>query len=161
MKTVRCRGVHGADEEVSVEELSFRPSVYGVIIKDGHVLLSCQHDGYDFPGGGMDLGESFEQTLEREVKEETGLKVKKDKLLHVQNDFFTHPGNKKHFQSILLYFSCKDIEGDVSIQGIEEQEKGFVQGARWIPLADIHSIKFYNPVDSIAIITRATEGAGI
>lgn len=161
MKTVICRGVHGESEEVPVDALSFRPSVYGVIIKDDKVLLSRQWDGYDFPGGGVDLGETLEEALEREIKEETGLSAKKDKLVLVKEDFFTHPGTKKHFQSILLYFSCKDVSGDISTDGFDEHEKTYAKEAQWIPLGEIDKLKFYNPIDSVALIRTVKDGKGV
>jgi 8-oxo-dGTP pyrophosphatase MutT (NUDIX family) len=72
-KKIICKDIKGNEYAVPVEQLSFRPSVYGIIIQEGKILLSKQWDGYDFPGGGIKLGETIEQALLREVKEETGL----------------------------------------------------------------------------------------
>ncbi len=48
-KKITCRKIDGTTVEVLASELSFRPSVYGVAIQDGKVLLSPQFgDGYDF-----------------------------------------------------------------------------------------------------------------
>jgi len=54
-----------------------RPSVRGIIIRDGKlaVVHSKKYDYYSFPGGGIDAGESMEETLIREIREETGLAV--------------------------------------------------------------------------------------
>ncbi len=51
-----------------------RPSARAVILKEGKVLLNyiARHDCYEFPGGGIEAGESPEQALIREVAEETG-----------------------------------------------------------------------------------------
>ena len=51
-----------------------RPSARAVIVKDGKVLLNyvAKHDCYEFPGGGLEPGETPEQALLREVAEETG-----------------------------------------------------------------------------------------
>src|SRR6185436_3855978 len=102
-KKITCRTINGGKIEVSADELAFRPSVYGVAIQDGKVLLSPQYDGYDFPGGGVDLGELMHDTLIREVKEETGLDAKPQQVLLVQDDFFFHPNKKKPFQTPLIY----------------------------------------------------------
>lgn len=61
----------------------YRISVKGVYVKEGKVLMS--HDfvnewknpggKYELPGGGLDFGESFEEVLKREIKEEMGLEV--------------------------------------------------------------------------------------
>lgn len=54
-----------------------RPSVRGIILRDGRVAMvhSLKYNYYKFPGGGMEAGESPEQTLLREVAEESGLQV--------------------------------------------------------------------------------------
>ena len=59
-----------------------RPSVRGIIIRDGRIAMmhSCRYDYYKLPGGGIEPGESLEETLIREVQEESGLVVKKDTI---------------------------------------------------------------------------------
>ncbi len=56
---------------------STRPSVRGIIFRDGKLALvhNGKFDYYMFPGGGIENGESHEETLIREVKEESGLVV--------------------------------------------------------------------------------------
>ena len=56
---------------------STRPSVRGIILRDGKLaLVHCgKFDYYMFPGGGIENGETHEETLIREVKEESGLVV--------------------------------------------------------------------------------------
>ena len=51
-----------------------RPSARAVILKDGKVLLNyvSKFDCYEFPGGGIEAGETPEQAVQREVTEETG-----------------------------------------------------------------------------------------
>lgn len=87
-KIISCRDIDGNIFEVPASELKFRPSVYGIIIQDNKVLLSKQWDGYDFPGGGIELGETIEEALKREVWEETGLKVEKGQFVACEESFF-------------------------------------------------------------------------
>ena len=56
---------------------STRPSVRAIIVRDGKLALvhNGKVDYYMFPGGGIEAGESHEETLIREVKEEAGLVV--------------------------------------------------------------------------------------
>ena len=52
-----------------------RPGAYGVLWRDGEMLL-VEHDGQILlPGGGIDPGESPSQALHREVWEETGWRI--------------------------------------------------------------------------------------
>jgi len=88
IKKIICYDIKGKQHKISSEELSFRPSVYGIIIQDDKILLSKQWDGYDFPGGGVELGETIKNALTREIKEETGLIVKVGKIIACENSFF-------------------------------------------------------------------------
>ena len=85
----------GDDMDISVKTVLF--------LNDGSIILlksSNKKDkrGFDLPGGHMRHGESREQALEREVFEETGLKINQIQDLH-----YNH-GNKKFF--------CAQAESD-------------------------------------------------
>lgn len=159
-KKVLCKALSGHTHEVAVSELQFRPSVYGVIVKDGKVLLSAQWDGWDFPGGGMDLGETIDETFKREIKEESGLDVQRGRLLHVADSFFTHP-DQRHYHTIVMYFSGEDAVGEISTEGLTNDEKLYAREARWIPIDEAANLKFYNQVDSLTLIRLAAEGGGV
>ncbi|MEK7538352.1 MAG: NUDIX domain-containing protein [Patescibacteria group bacterium] len=93
--------------------------VYGIIINDGRILLIKKARGpykgmYDLPGGGIEYGESFEKTLEREFLEETGLKVRS--LKFIQNNQFTaeyknSKGEEHGLHHIGVYYSVESEAG--------------------------------------------------
>lgn len=159
---IHCRDWNEEMHRVSSSELSFRVSCYGVIIQEGKILLSPQRDGYYFPGGGMDIHESLEECLVREVKEETGLETRGGKLVHLEQEFYFALNTKNAYNNILLYFLCHDPKGKLSTDGFDEHEKTYARLAEWVSLERIEKIKFHNPVDSVAVIREARDvlGAG-
>jgi len=155
--TVTCLDVEGNTYEIPVTELQWRPSAYGIVIKDDKVLLSKQFgDKYDLPGGGVDLGEDVKAAVIREVKEETGLVVSKPKLLGMENNFFhSAHGNKKSYHSILIYYSCTLVGGELSTDGFDEEEKKYAEIAEWIPLNTLDDIKLASTFDFRSYIKQA------
>ncbi|MCK5758493.1 MAG: NUDIX domain-containing protein [Clostridiales bacterium] len=70
-----------------MNKISF--AVKGLIQKNGKILIlhksDVPGDVWELPGGRMDFGETAEETLEREIKEETGYDVKPVRLLDTWN----------------------------------------------------------------------------
>jgi len=96
----------------------FRVGVYGVIIEDGKVLLALRRDidWWNLPGGGMELGETVDEALQREALEETGLRVRVGRLVGVYS--------KPQKQEVVLTFLCS-IEGGQLSETEETRECRF------------------------------------
>jgi len=107
-----------------------RPSVRGIIIKDGKIAMmhSLKYDYYKLPGGGMEEGESLEETLVREVQEESGLVVRLDS---VQEFGYVRRIEKGLFEDIFIqenfYYLC-EVEEQATDQNLDdyEEEEQFV-----------------------------------
>lgn len=61
-----------------------------MVVKDGKVLMSQRKSShgsgeYQFPGGHLEFGESFEECARREIKEEAGIEVEDIRLQFVAN----------------------------------------------------------------------------
>ena len=51
-----------------------------IINSKGEILLGYSHNVYQFPGGHLDEGESLNNCLKREIKEETGMDISLEDL---------------------------------------------------------------------------------
>jgi 8-oxo-dGTP diphosphatase len=92
-----------------------RIRVCGICIEDGQLLL-VKHDHlgrtgtlWAPPGGGMEYGESAEEALLREFKEETNLSVE------IINFLFVHEYLDPPLHGIELFFQVKINEGTLSL----------------------------------------------
>ena len=90
--------------DAASSKAQFRIGVFGVIIEEGKVLLGLRRDidWWNLPGGGMELGETVDEALQREVLEETGLQVRVGRLVGIYS--------KPQKQEVVLTFLCS-IEG--------------------------------------------------
>ena len=155
MHNVICHDKDGNSFEVPTSELRFCPSVYAVIIRDNQILLGPQWwDGYSLPWWRIELGESIEAALVREVKEETGYDIEMGWLLDCQSSFFRTNTSKRNIQSILLFYTATVVWGELSIDGLEEGEKAWMGMAEWIDIDRLPELKFYGSVDMLSIIQK-------
>lgn len=147
--TVICLDVKGNAYEIPRTDLQWRPSAYGIVIRDGKVLMSKQFgDMYDLPGGGVNLGEDPAAAVIREIKEETGIDAGEPKNVGVENSFFyAAHGNKKSYHSILLYYVCAFRGGELSTDGFDDDEQKYAELAEWVPLDAIDDITIASTVD--------------
>ena len=89
-------------------------SVDAVIVVDKSLLLLKRNNEpakglWWFAGGRIHKGESLEQSLRREIKEETGLELKTHKLINVYSRVFP----ERH--DITIAYLCKCKEGKVTL----------------------------------------------
>jgi 8-oxo-dGTP diphosphatase len=111
----------------SSREYPERPvvGVGGVIIQDGRALLIRRgseplRGEWSIPGGTLELGESLEEGVARELREETGLEVRVLELIEVFDRIFLDessrsserkPGPRFHF--VIVDYLCERIGGDL------------------------------------------------
>lgn len=163
MKKIVCHNFKGEEVEVDANKLRFRPSVYGLLIKEDKVLLLPQWDGYDFPGGGINTNESIEEALLREYWEETGLEVKIGEVLAAHSSFFaTRPKGpnreREYWNCQLLYFLVTQVGGQLTVDNLEESEKEYTKLATWVNFEDLDKCKFYSILGtegSIELVKKA------
>ena len=104
-----------------------RPSARAIIIKDNKVYMihSMKYDYYEFPGGGIEKGESMIDCLIRETKEEAGLIIKP---ASIKEFGYVHRIHKDKYDNELTfvqdnyYYLC-DVEDIMIDQSLSEKEK--------------------------------------
>jgi len=104
-----------------------RPSV-AILNKAGQILLvRYQDNSWGIPGGLMELGESTEECLRREVKEEINLELKALQLFGVFSgqELFTKLRNGHEYYNVIIGYICTDFEGTLKPDGIEVLEGQF------------------------------------
>jgi 8-oxo-dGTP diphosphatase len=106
-----------------------------VVICDGKILLEKRKyepgkGKWSIPGGLVELGENVEQTVIREVKEETGLEVKKPEHIDVvDNVVRDENGEVKYHFVIIDYF--------VKLKGGTLKAASDAEELNWVPLSDV------------------------
>ncbi len=159
VKKIICRNLNDDKFKIETSELKFRPSVYGILIEDDKILLSKQWDGYDFPGGGIEIDETIEVALKREFIEETGIEIEPIMPIHCETDFFKPDYAEKYkgqyWNCVMMYYIVKKTGGELSKDNFSDVEQGYADMPVWMNLGDIYKNKFFNSVDSVKLIEKA------
>lgn len=94
---------------------------------NGEILLCHSNNNYHLPGGHLDEGETFEECLVREIKEETGIDIPEEKrnpflkIIYMNKDY---PNEGTNTKSIVNYYVIKEeITPDYNSTKLTEEEK--------------------------------------
>ena len=104
------------------------------IIKDGDKIFATQRgygefkDGWEFPGGKMEPGETPQQALARELKEELAIDV------NVGNFLCTVDYDYPTFHLTMHCFYCSVIGGELTL--LEHE------AAKWLKTTELHSVNW-------------------
>ncbi len=114
----------------------------GAIVRDHHILLLHGREDWGrgprqfwlLPGGGREEGETAEQTLRREMLEETHLEVRVERLLMSRGPHSSDEGPYKETRTYL----CTPVSGEAA-PGIEPEmppEQWRILDVGWFDLRD-------------------------
>jgi mutator protein MutT len=88
----------------------------------------------DLPGGFCDIGETAEEGMKREVKEETGLDIEVEHYLFSIPNVYLYSG--MNINTLDFFFLCK--AKDISpLKAMDDAAE-----CHWMPLSDIHTEQF-------------------
>jgi len=114
-------------------------AVSAAIFRDGRVLIVRRarppaHGLYTLPGGGVELGETLEQAVIREVREETALDIEPIDLVGFRQAIARDAEGRVERHFVILPFAARWIAGDVLLN--EE-----LSDAHWLAPAEVSGLK--------------------
>jgi 8-oxo-dGTP diphosphatase len=116
--------------------------VVAAIIRKGDKIFATQRgygdfkDWWEFPGGKMEAGETPEEALVREIKEELSTDISVDKFLYTVD--YDYPNFHLTMHCFMCSLLCEALH-------LNEHE-----AARWLRKEDIHSVNWL-PADEILL----------
>ena len=132
-------GIDSVLEEFrELRQRRIRTSAKALVIRDGRMLAVKLQDRdgvfYIMPGGGQHAGELLPAAVEREVAEETGIKVKAGEAVFVIEGAKGEPDHR-----VDIVFRC-EYEGPCDA----EQQHDFNQiGAEWLEISTLNTTPLY------------------
>lgn len=119
-------------------------TVLCLIQKDGKILLQnrikTDWQGYAFPGGHIEVGESIVDAVVREVREETGLTIYNPALCGVKQ-FPLKDGKYENGRYLVFLFRADQFTGEVTSSDEGEM--------RWIAKDELHNYNLVQDFDDM------------
>jgi len=133
-----------------------RPSVRGIISLEGKIALvhSLKYDYYKFPGGGCKKNEQHEETLIREVNEETGLvvipsSIKEFGMIHrIQKGDYGDTFVQDNF-----YYFC-DVGDTVQSQKLDDYENEEKFTLEFVSIENALNVNYTHPHGEISNVYK-------
>lgn len=117
--------------------------VRAVIIQDNKILmvkhLENNQEFYIFPGGGLEKNESIFGTAEREVKEETNVQVKAEKLIYYRK----FVGPESYGAEFYILCSLVNKTDEISLGIDPEKSEPVLVGTEWVEIKKMSDFVWY------------------
>ena len=131
-------------------------AVSAAVFRDGRVLIVRRarppaHGLYTLPGGGVELGETLEQAVVREIREETALEIEPVALVGFRQAIARDAAGRVERHFVILPFAARFISGEISLN--EE-----LAAADWLAPEAIAGLKTTEGL--AAIVAAASERLG-
>ena len=152
-----------ADILFKTEEWVFSYRVAGICVQNGKVLLQTttgEDRSFAFPGGHVEFGETNEETLIREFKEEIGAGIRVGELKWVAEVFF--PWGNKPCHQICLYYTVEILSPEIPKDGVfmaaeHIEGRNFQLEYHWVPLNEVEKLEVY-PTQTPELLQKLDAG---
>lgn len=114
-----------------------RVAVGAVVIHQGKVLLVLRgqppgQNLWAIPGGSVDLGETLQAAAEREILEETGLKIRAGEVIYTFDAIVRDEAGRVQFHYVILDLQAEALDPAQPLRPADD-----VYDAGWFSLADL------------------------
>lgn len=145
---------------IVAEGRHFRVRTAGVAIRRGRVLVNGW-DGFRhlaLPGGGVEMGETSDAALVREMREELDVDVRIGRLLWVVENLFLLNGVERHEIGFYWEMAFPETAACVRRDTFEAMDGGVRMHLAWVPLADLPDVDLVPRflVEGLRDLPRAT-----
>lgn len=132
---------YGATKEIPLASLRHRVSVYAIIIEQERILMIKTHNHrYYFPGGGLDVGETLHDAIQREAREELNAEVEVGALVHADDMVYYHDPVGRAAHLVRLYYECRLRTRELTYDNAEERNE--MLSIDWVPLYTLNEQEF-------------------
>lgn len=134
---------HDNLEEKDIDEVVIRTK--GLIINNrNEITLGYSHKTYQFPGGHLEYGESLDECLKREIKEESGIELDNGKFTpFVKIIYYTknYRDSGKNRKNEIYYYVIKTNKVfNMDKANLDEWEQQGNYTIKVIPLKDVKKV---------------------
>jgi ADP-ribose pyrophosphatase YjhB (NUDIX family) len=120
--------------------------------KDNKILLTKGGDDYSLPGGHSQIGETSQETIIREFKEETGLDVEPLNVISTYENFWKWDNKDCH--QLCIYYKLKMV--DETQELVPNPDTKGIEYV-WLELEKLKSINLYPVGISVQILDNITD----
>jgi len=114
-----------------------------VIIRNGKVLLQRDGNEYAMIGGHVQVGETGEQAVVREFEEELGVKIRCQRMIWVEESFWSWKGKQNHTLSFYyLAEPCDENSLPAEGQFIHQKDNPQIE-IGWKEIDSLHELTVY------------------
>ncbi|HEY85844.1 MAG TPA: NUDIX hydrolase [Chloroflexi bacterium] len=133
-----------------------KAAVGALVLNKGRVLLVKRETApskglWAIPGGKIELGETMDQAVEREILEETGLIIRAGHIIHIFDNIVHNSNGDIQFHYIIVDFLAHPLNPEAKLTPGDD-----AADARWVALDELDSLSVTET--TLNLIQRVMKG---